>query len=145
MAYLKTTWVDKVTPLSAENLNKIEDGIAAHDVDYIVSQGTTDFWIWRKWNSGVAECWGRVLVDGIDIITPNGNVYRSDPTRNDNLPFTFAATPIFNVTVTGTTSGAIYCTGTGTTTQTPSHYIWKTVAGTNQRFYVNYYVIGRWE
>lgn len=27
-------------------------------VDYIVKQGeTTDGWTWRKWNSGVAECW----------------------------------------------------------------------------------------
>lgn len=28
MAYTKTTWVDKVTPLSAQNMNKIENGIA---------------------------------------------------------------------------------------------------------------------
>lgn len=39
MAYLKTTWVDKVTPLSAENLNKIEDGI---DQLYTVKADKTD-------------------------------------------------------------------------------------------------------
>jgi len=27
MAYLKTEWVDNVTPFSAENMNKIESGI----------------------------------------------------------------------------------------------------------------------
>lgn len=27
-------------------------------VDYIVEQGTTGFWYWRKWKSGIAECWG---------------------------------------------------------------------------------------
>ena len=26
--------------------------------DFIVEQGTTDGWTYRKWNSGIAECWG---------------------------------------------------------------------------------------
>ena len=25
--------------------------------DYIVEQGTSDIWTYRKWNSGIAECW----------------------------------------------------------------------------------------
>lgn len=28
-------------------------------VDYIVEEGTSGIWTYRKWNSGVAECWGR--------------------------------------------------------------------------------------
>lgn len=27
--------------------------------DYIVEQGTSGIWTYRKWNSGIAECWGR--------------------------------------------------------------------------------------
>ena len=27
-------------------------------VDYIVDQGTSGIWTYRKWNSGIAECWG---------------------------------------------------------------------------------------
>lgn len=26
-------------------------------IDYIVEQGSNDNWTWRKWNSGIAECW----------------------------------------------------------------------------------------
>ena len=26
-------------------------------VDYIVDQGTSGIWTYRKWNSGIAECW----------------------------------------------------------------------------------------
>lgn len=26
--------------------------------DYIVEQGTNGIWTYRKWNSGVVECWG---------------------------------------------------------------------------------------
>lgn len=27
--------------------------------DYIVEQGTSGVWTYRKWNSGIAECWGK--------------------------------------------------------------------------------------
>ena len=27
--------------------------------DYVVEQGTSGIWTYRKWNSGIAECWGR--------------------------------------------------------------------------------------
>ena len=26
--------------------------------DYVVEQGTDGIWTYRKWNSGIAECWG---------------------------------------------------------------------------------------
>ena len=28
--------------------------------DYVVEQGTSGIWTYRKWNSGVAEIWGRI-------------------------------------------------------------------------------------
>lgn len=28
--------------------------------DYVIEQGTSDVWNWRKWASGLAECWGCV-------------------------------------------------------------------------------------
>lgn len=27
--------------------------------DYVVDYGTSDIWTYRKWQSGIAECWGR--------------------------------------------------------------------------------------
>lgn len=26
--------------------------------DFVIEQGTSDIWTYRKWNSGIAECWG---------------------------------------------------------------------------------------
>lgn len=46
--------------------------------DYIVEQGTSGIWTYRKWNSGIAECWGRITISGLTATT--------------NLPFTFANT-----------------------------------------------------
>ena len=31
-------------------------------IDYIVEQGTSGIWTYRKWNSGLAECWGMATV-----------------------------------------------------------------------------------
>ena len=38
------------------NQSKIDKSALA---DYIVEEGTSGIWTYRKWNSGVAECWGR--------------------------------------------------------------------------------------
>ena len=32
--------------------------IHGHALDYVVEQGTDGIWTYRKWNSGIAECWG---------------------------------------------------------------------------------------
>lgn len=32
--------------------------------DYIVEQGTSGIWTWRKWKSGIAECWGIDTLSG---------------------------------------------------------------------------------
>lgn len=38
-----------------------EEGIGIGDAtvaDFVIEQGITDGWTWRKWSSGMAECWG---------------------------------------------------------------------------------------
>lgn len=39
---------------AVDALDSAVDAIA----DYIVEQGTSGAWTYRKWNSGIAECWG---------------------------------------------------------------------------------------
>lgn len=29
------------------------------EADYVVEQGTSGIWTYRKWSSGIAECWGK--------------------------------------------------------------------------------------
>lgn len=50
--------------------------------DFIVEQGTSGIWTYRKWNSGIAECWGRAENNSI----PSG---WSTTGVNLALPFTF--------------------------------------------------------
>ena len=50
-------------------------------IDYIVSQGTTTsapIWTWRKWKSGLAECWGRFDCSGLTMNTASAGTYYND-------------------------------------------------------------------
>ena len=64
MAFSKKTYTSGQTTITADNLNAIQDelirvgGAGTLPVaDYVVEQGTSGIWTYRKWNSGIAECW----------------------------------------------------------------------------------------
>ena len=64
MAFSKKTYTSGQTTITADNLNAIQDelirvgGAGTLPVaDYVVEQGTSGVWFYRKWNSGFAECW----------------------------------------------------------------------------------------
>lgn len=42
--------------------------------DYVVEKGTSGIWTYRKWNSGIAECWG-VQDATATSVTQFGNIY----------------------------------------------------------------------
>ena len=74
-------------------------------IDYIVEKGTEGIWTWRKWNSGMAECWG------VSTVTPTswnawGNLYESYPyMASQNFPSgLFISTPHFNYDVVSKTA-----------------------------------------
>lgn len=49
------------TDMSTQDVSDFVDGLngqGANLADYVVEQGTSGIWTYRKWNSGIAECWG---------------------------------------------------------------------------------------
>ena len=57
------------------------------ELDYVVEQDTKNGWFYRKWNSGLAECWQTFTDTAAQTKNLNG-MYYSDAERVD-LPFTF--------------------------------------------------------
>ena len=63
MAFSKKTYTSGQTAITADNLNAIQDElirlgeVSSSVADYIVEQGTSGIWTYRKWNSGISECW----------------------------------------------------------------------------------------
>lgn len=70
--------------------------------DFVVDSGKTGIWTWRKWNSGVAECFGITESKTYSVTAAWGALYRSeanDACRNSaaypeglfaDVPYTFA-------------------------------------------------------
>lgn len=57
--------------------------------DYVVETGTEGTWSWRKWHSGVAECWG------VNIIKYNTTTKGNYAVTAENIELTFP-TGLFN-------------------------------------------------
>lgn len=99
-------------------------------VDYIIAEGTDGIWTYRKWNSGIAECWGRTSVSLASYTTVGSfSGYYTDFALPSDL-FTSITTHEYTATVgsgfampasgmnTDTTSYRVYALATATGTQT---------------------------
>jgi hypothetical protein len=118
--------------------------------DYVVEEGTTDSWIWRKWNSGKAECY-RVKGFNTKFTQTWGTMYQSDSEiARLNYPITFTKIPIETVSVGGGVgyAGWIFCQngGRNTTTQSGLYKLCRpTTVTAASDFYINYAVFGFWK
>ena len=62
--------------------------------DRVIDHGTSGMWTWRKWASGVLECWGTYTASiAVDISSPAYGGYRSDNITVTNYPIQFKNTP----------------------------------------------------
>ena len=61
-------------------------------VDYIIEQGTNGIWTYRKWNSGIAECWG--IATGNTATNDDSSVPSSTTVE---LPFLFVTATQANI------------------------------------------------
>lgn len=50
--------------------------------DYVVAQGKCDFWTWRMWKSGVAECWGSTGETYENVTSEWGSLYEGSAHSN---------------------------------------------------------------
>lgn len=138
--------------LKSEDESKIDSSSVA---DFIIEQGISGIWNYRKWNSGVAECWGRSS-GTIDVTTVwwQSNEYTSDPI-GENYPtaFTFTDIPKLQATLRPTTSGGASwlfseTTSAGvtpTTTYTGDFKIIRPTQAVSVGYLIDWYAIGTWK
>lgn len=119
--------------------------------DYVTAYGTSGIWTYRKWFSGIAECWGRKAVNTI-VATAWGNVYASGALEALNIayPFTFKELPTLTTNLTCNGYGAILmvpgATPHASTTSTGVFEICRgSPAANNVTYIVNYHAIGKWK
>ena len=124
-------------------LNEVLPSVA---VDYIVEQGTSGIWTYRKWNSGIAECWGTNSYT-VNFDTQIASNMRTSTSTNS------VAIPSFLLSVTEFNVGGYNTTQTGWATSVTGgisgsniilSYMGWTSAG-NQPIDVNIYIKGTWK
>lgn len=112
--------------------------------DFIIEQGASGDWFYRKWNSGIVECWLRKNVYG-NCNTAWGSMYISEfSSEAVPYPFEFTSIPVETVTVkAGGWSVFVYTVAENTATTTGEYKVARpavAVSPFNARY--SFYVIG---
>lgn len=125
-----------------EILSKIN---ALETRDYVVEQGTSGIWTYRKWNSGVAECWG--ISDQTISATQvweSGWFYGNGKT--ETYPFEFSEIPSCTYDKSKYGGMQLLASGSaGTTTHTPLFRLITPKSKPSIVTSFSIYAIGRWK
>ena len=119
--------------------------------DYITAQGETNGFTWRKWASGVAECWKLHTDTGVTIQTAWGSVFESSAYGAIAYPSgLFTAAPCCTITPNGSPDGkttlGLEIGNVGTAAKTPQwSYTRGTANASGQTINVAIYAIGKWQ
>lgn len=114
--------------------------------DYIVEQGTSGIWTYRKWKSGIAECWGTYTAS---IAVTNSSAsyggYRSGLITATAFPFTFASTPSITATIGRGATGAWVSNVADSNTTNVKFYLAAGASLSAASRVVHIHAIGTWE
>lgn len=149
--------------LDVEKALYIQDNIVS---DFVVAEGKCDFWTYRMWNSGIAECWGHTGQTTVSVTSEWGSLYDSGTGHTNGFPGNTAASSAlkFNVTIGGTKYTKLFTSvehcdcnfissnnafmieiGAGLTNlQTPQVFLLRATSATVTGKF-SYHAIGRWK
>lgn len=116
--------------------------------DYVTEQGTSGAWTYRKWNSGVAECWSRQSISKSGAWTSwAGGVYIDswDGTSFNYPSNLFINVPVFIFTMESTSYTWASPFGTSTAAKTPAIVFMRPGATSSLNATVNLYAKGNWK
>lgn len=116
--------------------------------DFIVEQGVTGNWRWRKWNNGLAECWGFFTKTiPVEDWTAWGSCYDAPMLLNESYPFPFTEVPRETATLIGNAGGILEATALGwSKTTTASYFVMRPSRASNPYGYgLCIYACGLWK
>ena len=129
---------------------KFHKGMSIHSTrmtDFVVEQGTSGVWEYRKWYSGKAECWGSIR-RAVDIKEPWGNIYYGAADAYALPTGLFTDVPICQVTADfGNNTQAAWLCVAGSTTKDSAPAVWfcRPNISNEASFDILYYAMGKWK
>lgn len=144
-------WVYYRTP--AELLADI--GASGGGADYVVEQGSNNFWTWRKWSSGIAELWAVSGIDQLQISSAWGSMYYGTwmdlPSNVEarKYPFAFITAPSVSASYSGGSLDAwlisVFKASDDPLTSAPAYALARPNSATIINPRISYYVIGKYK
>lgn len=127
----------------------------AAGADYIIAQGTTGKWRWRKWASGIAEMWAKFDTDKLTIDEAWGSLYFGTWMRlavnvsARQYPFSFTEEPTVTASYMGGSGDAwlisLFSAADNLKTSAPAYALARPNQGTISAPRIAYYVIGKYK
>ena len=113
--------------------------------DYVVDQNKTGMWNWRKWNSGIYECWGNKTASyAVATASTSYGGYRSAALNIDAFPITMVDVPTITATVTSGSTGA-WVNNIGATASGGTFYLSCGSSLSASDRTISFHVIGKWK
>lgn len=126
-------------------------------VDYVIDQGTTGKWTWRKWASGIAEMWATFDTDTLAMTSQTwGPLYTASwmglaaNKGAREYPFAFVENPVVSATPTVWSGNIWLATNTENDTGTrlthaPAYQCVRASDATVNSPQISYYVVGKYK
>ena len=124
-------------------IDNLEVGGGGAITDAVVQQGTTGIWTYRKWSSGIAECWGYLETTASSYSGPYGNFYAYHVTANFPSGL-FISRPIAMQNCTVSSGFAMPATNTNVSNTSYGCYALANLNG-SQTCGFDIHAIGRWK
>lgn len=129
------------------------------ETDYVVEQGTSNGWSYRKWNSGWAECWAAFQVASVAVTGTWGGLFygsvftAAEAKQKLAYPIQFVSAPCVQAGISHTATGAGDCwlsTDYGKKAGAPEQYapaysLVRATSGTVVNAVISYCAKGRWK
>lgn len=123
--------------------NILNEVLPNTSVDYIVEQGTSGDWTYRKWNSGVAECWG-IHTGTTNIATTWGSMYVCSAITILFPSGLFTNSPIVSGSNAGGLAG-IFIAATTVSKDSVNVQLARGPSASNANYSVNIHAYGTWK
>lgn len=132
----------------ATGMLKSDSGLQINgiDIDYIVEQGVSGIWTYRKWNSGIAECWARFDSSSVACTQKNSGAYSyyTDPITVTEFPFAFIQGTVRSF-YSSQNAQIWYSSYNDSTATSNLHFRVNSTVSVTRSFAPHIYVTGRWK
>lgn len=116
--------------------------------DYVVEQGTISGWKYRKWNSGLAECWNLITWSSGNWVAWGNLFYSELYSPRTAFPFTFTKVPeVYPAFYPYSAEGWLATSVQVANTESLGRYyiVRPTSTTSNANLCVSVYVVGKWK